>query len=105
MPKYKGGERAMLDFIKNNAVYPKWEFENDIQGKVEVEFIVEKDCNVSNIKTNYEIENGENLANEAARVVGLLWFESPAKVNFIPARITMKMPITFSIRNNTKELN
>ncbi len=38
LPEYKGGEKALMQFIGKNIMYPSECLENDIEGKVVVKF-------------------------------------------------------------------
>jgi protein TonB len=98
MPVFPGGEQAMLEFIRKNIIYPDFEKENNIQGKVKVEFTVEIDGSVANFKAYSKRKkraNLENLEKEAVRVVSLLPKFSPAKMQGNPVRITLTIPINF----------
>ena len=49
-PRYKDGEEALMQFIAKNIRYPKEATEHGIQGRVIVQFIVNKDGSCSNFK-------------------------------------------------------
>jgi antitoxin component YwqK of YwqJK toxin-antitoxin module len=49
-PQYKGGLKEFYNFISRNVDYPDYEKQHNIQGKVILAFIVEKDGKISNIK-------------------------------------------------------
>ena len=49
-PRYKDGEGALMQFIAKNIRYPKEATEHGIQGRVIVQFIVNKDGSCSNFK-------------------------------------------------------
>jgi len=62
--RYKNSDcttESLLEFIKENQIYPESALENNIQGIVNVSFIIEKDGSLSNIKAkrkvNIELEN------------------------------------------------
>jgi Ca-activated chloride channel family protein len=50
MPAYPGGEKAMMEFIKNNLKYPTKSKEAGISGTVYIEVVVGKDGTLSNSK-------------------------------------------------------
>ena len=68
--KFRGGESALLQFISQNLVYPVIAQEQEIQGSVILEFVVEKDGSIGDVKVikslsvNYLVsllqENKEN---------------------------------------------
>ena len=47
MPKYEGGDAALMQFIASNIKYPELAIEQGVQGRVMVKFVVEKDGTVS----------------------------------------------------------
>ena len=46
---YPGGQAAMMQYIATNVRYPKEAAENGIQGRMIVQFIIEKDGSLSNV--------------------------------------------------------
>jgi TonB family protein len=99
MPLYPGGEKAILEFIATNLNYPKYEKDNNIQGVIMIEFVVEEDASISNVKTVRNIPFAKNLSQEAERVVKMLKFSKPAYQNGQPVRLAMMLPIRFSLNN------
>lgn len=97
MPEFPGGQEALYKFISDNILYPKDARENDIKGKVVVQFIVEKDGSVQNV----EVVSGVHplLDEEALRVVKLLPSFKPGMVNGEPVQVRMKLPITFNLES------
>lgn len=65
--EYPGGTNALIHFLSTHLKYPKNAIKNETQGTVIVEFVVEKDGKVSNVKVMKSVE--ESLDNEAVRVV------------------------------------
>lgn len=97
LPVFKDGDPGIVKFIKDNIKYPRDAKVKNIQGKVFVKFIVEKDGSVSNV----EILKGSNplLDAEALRVVGSLpKFEKPAKQAGEKVRVNYVIPITFTLQ-------
>ena len=43
MPEYPGGMKEMLKFLQENVKYPENAMKNNVQGRVIVQFVVEKD--------------------------------------------------------------
>ena len=58
MPEYPGGEDARQLYLTQNIQYPVKAKENNIQGTVYVNFIVEKDGSLSNFKILRGIGSG-----------------------------------------------
>jgi len=72
MPEFPGGSEAMIEFIQEHLEYPMAEKQADIQGTIMMQFIVEKDGHLSDIKAIKTVPNGENLVKEATRVIKLM---------------------------------
>ena len=50
MPKFPGGNPELFDFLNSNIKYPEISVKNNSQGKVIIEFVVEENGEISNIK-------------------------------------------------------
>lgn len=50
LPKFPGGEKALMDYMAKNAHFSKEAIRQGSGGRVVVEFVVEKDGTVSNVK-------------------------------------------------------
>jgi protein TonB len=98
MPKYPGGEEQMMFDINYNSPYPEMEKENNIQGTVFVQFVVEKDGYVSNVRTIQGVKGGPNLSTVAESAVKRLKRFSPATQNGRPVRLVMSIPVHFHLK-------
>jgi len=100
MPAYPGGESQMIMDIAKSMVYPQVCLENDFEGKVYVQFIVEKNGKASNVIVLRQPQGdlGKELAKEAVRVVRNLKEFTPGTLNGEPKRVTMTVPIVFHIK-------
>lgn len=96
MPQYKEGEAAMYSFIRDNVKYPQLARENNIEGKVYVQFVVEKDGSVTNVKVMRDIGGG--CGQEAMRVVKSMPKWKPGKQRGKPVRAQFTLPISFTLR-------
>lgn len=76
-------------------MYPTVAIQNNIQGRVIVSFIIEKDGSVSNV----ELLSGVDLLldAEALRVVKAMPSWTPGKINGKPVRTQYALPITFRL--------
>lgn len=81
------------EFLRKKLKYPKVALENNISGKVIVEFCVEIDGTISGIRICSTPDM--SLAKEAERVVSLMPKWNPGKINGEIAKVKMTMPITF----------
>lgn len=68
MPSFPGGEQALMNYLQDHIVYPKTAREYGIQGTVVVQFVVNKDGTLSNIKT-IGTPKGGGLEKESINVV------------------------------------
>ena len=95
MPFYRGGNQKLMEFIGNNVVYPQEAIDAGIEGKVFVEFCIEKDGTVCDAKVLRGI--GYGCDEEALRVVGLMpkWF--PGKQRGEAVRVRYTLPINFKL--------
>ncbi|MBK6950547.1 MAG: energy transducer TonB [Crocinitomicaceae bacterium] len=95
MPEFIGGADALEDFIKKNIVYPPDAKAKGIQGKVYIQFVVEKDGTV----TNEVVRRGVNplLDAEALRVAKLLPAFKPGTMRGKKVRVRYTLPIVFSL--------
>ena len=93
MPKFPGGADALDEFLKSNIKYPPGAKEKGIQGKVYVQFVVEKDGSV----TNVEVRRGVNplLDAEALRVAKMLPNFEPGTMRGKKVRVRYTLPVAF----------
>ncbi|MDN4164698.1 TonB family protein [Cytophagales bacterium LB-30] len=90
---FPGGEKAWNKFLKKNLKYTRQAQMQQIEGRVYVQFIVEKDGSLSDIKIAKGL--GAGLDEEVLRVLKLSPKWSPAKQSFRPVRFRMMLPIYF----------
>lgn len=95
MPEYPGGIEAFMKFLSENVRYPEAASKAGIQGRVLVNFIVEKDGSISNI---HVIQNvNEYLDAEAVRVVGAMPKWTPGMHEGKAVRVKYTVPISFRL--------
>lgn len=97
--EYTGGMSALIKFISSTIVYPEYAKENEIQGKVYLQFIVRTDGNLSDIKVARSVPGGKMLDDEAIRVVKLTsgkW--NPARQNGKSVSCNMTLPVVFVLQ-------
>lgn len=95
--QFPGGQSALFKFIGSNVKYPPLAQENNIQGRVLVKFVVEKDGSISNVSVIKGVDN--SLDKEAIRVVKAMPKWTPAKLNGNIVRSYYTIPITFKLQN------
>lgn len=97
VPEFPGGQTAFSDFLHSRLVYPETAKEAAKQGVVYLEFIVETDGAVSNVKVKKGVAGAPELDAEAVRVLRLSPNWIPGKQNGKPVRVLMTIPVRFSL--------
>ncbi len=95
VPEFVGGEQAMQKFLKSTVRYPEQAIMSGEQGKVWVEFVIEKDGSISNISIYESVS--PSLDKESLRVVGLMPKWKPGVHNGEVVRTKMKVPIIYKL--------
>ncbi|MGI6242037.1 MAG: TonB family protein [Prevotella sp.] len=95
MPTFPGGTSAMMKYLASNIKYPKECHEKGIQGRVIVQFIVQKDGSISNVKVVRSID--PLLDAEAVRVVSGMPKWTPGKMKGKPVNVHYTIPISFQL--------
>jgi TonB family protein len=96
MPEFPGGELKLMNFLSSNIRYPEMERDNDIQGTVQVKFIVNTDGSVSDIVVVKSVSPA--LDNEAIRLVKMLPKFSPGKQSGKTVRVYQTIPVVFKLQ-------
>lgn len=96
MPSFPGGDAALMSFINKNINYPQVAIDNGIQGKVIVQFVVEKNGDIGEVKVARGVD--KNLDREAIRVCKMLPSFYPGR-NALgdPVRVWYTLPVTFKL--------
>ena len=95
-PSFPGGESAMKSYLNSNVKYPAAAQENGIQGRVIVQFIIEKDGSISDVKISRSVD--PSLDREALRVVKAMPKWNPGKLNGTVVRVKSEVPVAFGLR-------
>lgn len=93
MPQFIGEDGTFENYIKKNVKYPDYARLLGVTGVVLLEFVVEKDGSVSNVKVLQSVY--PDLDAEAIRVVSSSPTWKPGKQSFIPVRVKQIVPIRF----------
>lgn len=92
-----GGEKQFLDrWVYDYVKYPRSAIESGIQGRVVVEFIIEKNGEVSSVKVVKSVSDA--LDAEAVKVVSASPKWKPGMKSGAPVRVKMAIPIEFKLR-------
>jgi TonB family protein len=70
MPEYPGGNDAMVQFLKDNFQYPDLERQNNIQGLVVLNLVIETDGRIINVSIRRSLDDA--IDEEVKRVVKLM---------------------------------
>lgn len=100
MPRFPGGESALMEFIAKRIKYPVLAQENGIQGRVIASFIVEKDGSISDPEVVRGVD--PSLDAEALRVIGLFPQWTPGKQRGMAVRVKYTIPVTFRLTGTDK---
>lgn len=96
MPSFPGGQGALMQWLASNMKYPVIAAENGVQGRVIVQFVVEKDGRVTDVHVAKSVD--PSLDKEAARVVGAMPKWIPGKQNGSAVRVKYTVPVTFKLQ-------
>lgn len=94
-PLFPGGEREMYKFLATHINYPETATRANVQGRVTLQFVVEKDGSVSNPKVLKGIGFGAD--EEAVRVVASMPKWTPGMQNGRSVRVYYTIPIMFTL--------
>ena len=94
-PEFPGGEAAFGKYLLKNVRYPAIAKENNVQGKVFLNFVVEKDGSVTDIKVVRGI--GSGCDDEAIRVLKNSPHWKPGIQNGRAVRVYYTVPISFAL--------
>jgi protein TonB len=98
--KYQCAQTKLLEYIYKNVKYPAIARENGIQGRVVVQFVVEKDGKITDANVVRDI--GAGCGEEALRVVnsmnGMNQRWTPGKQRGKPVRVQFTLPVSFKLQ-------
>jgi len=95
MPAFPGGEAELYKWVSSHIRYPAMAAENNVQGRVTVQFVVQKDGSIGEVK----VLRGKDpdLDKEAVRVVKSLPKFIPGKMNGQAVNVWFTLPINFRL--------
>lgn len=92
--EYPGGQSAWIKYLNQHLKYPVKAIDKEIQGTVVVEFIVDTDGRVSDIKAT---SGPKELRGESVRIIRESGNWEPAVQNAIKVRAWKKQPLTYRL--------
>ncbi|HKK09892.1 MAG TPA: M56 family metallopeptidase [Bacteroidales bacterium] len=96
-PEFKGGEEAWMEYMSEHIDYPEDAKEKGLEGTVYVQFVVEKDGSISNVKLLRGFY--ESCDQEALETIRNMPDWKPGKKDGKPVRTQFNMPIKFTLDN------
>lgn len=96
MPSFPGGDAALMKYLRKNVKFPAIAQENGIQGRVYVEFVVNKDGRIVDVKILKGVDR--HLDEEALRVVRNMPSWEPGEQRGKAVRVSYRLPINFTLR-------
>jgi protein TonB len=97
MPKFPGGQGELQKYIAKSIKYPEIAKENNIQGRVYVNFVVNDKGEVEKVKVVRGVD--PSLDKEAIRVIKSLPKWKPGKQRGKAVKVSMSLPINFKLRS------
>lgn len=95
-PMFPGGKTALMKYLSEHTKYPVVAQENGVQGRVTVQFVVEKDGSISDVHVLRGVD--PSLDKEAVRVVKSMPRWTPGKQNGINVRVNYRVPVLFRLQ-------
>ena len=94
-PEYPGGMTELMKFMSTNSKYPKEAQDKGIQGKVVVQFVVDKDGSIVDAKVVKPVD--PLLDAEALRIINSMPKWTPGKDKGEAVRTRFTLPINFRL--------
>lgn len=91
-PEFKGGIEKMYQYITDNFQYPEEAQRRSVNGKIEVEFTVEKSGDITYVGILKGLDY--SIDGEVLRLLKAMPRWTPATKNGVPVRYKVSMPIT-----------
>ena len=98
MPMFPGGEAGLLRYLQENIQYPPEAAKDNVQGRVILQFVVDKTGQVGEVKILRSVS--EELDAEAVRVVKTLPKFEPGRQDGQPVSVWYTLPVSFNIRSS-----
>ncbi len=96
MPEFPGGRAALMKYLATNIKYPPYAKEAGIQGRVFINFVVERDGSITAVKVLRGIGGG--CDEEAVRVVKAMPKWKPGMQRGKPVRVSFNLPVKFTLQ-------
>lgn len=91
-----GGMMGLMRYLRDNMKYPTVAQETGTEGRVTVQFVVNKDGSIVDVKVAKGID--PYLDKEAVRVISSMPKWKPGKQRGVPVRCKFTVPVTFKLQ-------
>ena len=96
-PKFQGGDANTFSaWVNKNLQYPEIAKENGVQGRVTLQFTVNTDGSVSDVKVLRGVDS--SLDKEAVRIVSMSPKWTPGRQRERPVKVVYNFPVVFQLR-------
>lgn len=95
MPEFPGGDEALMTYISRNIKYPAKALDNEISGTVIVNFVVNENGKIGNVRVTKGL--GYGLNEEAIRVIKTMPRWKPGMQGGTGVKVYFDVPINFAI--------
>lgn len=96
MPQFPGGDAALIQYLQSHIQYPDIAKENNVQGRVVVQFVVTKTGGIGEVKVIKSVD--PSLDKEAIRIVKSLPKFNPGKQGGEPVNVWYTIPVNFNLQ-------
>lgn len=96
MPDFNGGQAALMQYLAKNIKYPTIAQENGTQGRVIVQFVVNRDGSIVDAKVVRSVD--PYLDKEALRVINSMPKWKPGMQRGKPVRVKYTVPVMFRLQ-------
>jgi len=101
MPEFPGGQAEMMKFLAQNIQYPINAARNNVEGRVVLQFVVEKDGQIGDVKIARSVD--PELDAEALRVVKSMPNFIPGRHGGKPVAVWYTIPISFKLQGKPEK--
>lgn len=101
MPEFPGGVEGLMRYLQQNVQYPPTAIQNNVQGRVIVQFIIDETGQVGDVKVVRSVS--EEVDAEAVRVIKSMPKFEPGRQGGEPVSVWYTLPIAFKMQGDPKQ--
>lgn len=101
MPKYPGGEKELIKYLRTEVKYPKKALKKGVEGIVFISFVVGRDGAIKNLQVLKSL--GSGCDEEAVRLIKSMPKWTPGKKGNTPVDVQFYLPVRFKLPKATSE--